>query len=284
MKITEYLRSIGLTKYEAEVYCTLVKTGRAKVQDLVKMTSVPRPHIYTTLKSLLRKGMCIEGKGNVNHYSAVAPLVAFGNILQNEKERLNATINELQELNKVYKNHKKTDVPFEFIQVLKGNQLLEFFFNMELQAEKEILIFCKYYAQPDKKSIEASVKREIKTLKRGVKYRCLYQASGLYDSKFLLYSKTVLYHGEIGRVINFLPMNLMIVDDRVIFSLTHKGEKEVTAFVFNHPALVSVMKGAFEYFWSKGSDINKSLYLRSEGTAINKVLTKDKNVTTNEHG
>jgi len=252
MKTIELLKSFGLSTYEAEVYNALVKVERPKVQDLTKMVSVPRPMIYINLKKLANKGMCIEHKGKVTHYSAVAPSVAFN-------EMLRAKIKGMNELDRAYKNQKKTEVPFEFIQVLKGRQIREFLNKAVNQAEKEILIFCKYTTEQTEKDMEGAVVLEIKAIKKGIKARCLYEAGCLNNSKFLPYCKKALKHGEIGRVINFLPMNMVIIDEKATFSLTHKGEKDVTVFVFNHPALVSTMKVTFEYHWSKGTDINKIL-------------------------
>ncbi len=256
MELINHLSFLGLSKYEAEVYCALVKIGRTKVRDLAKVTSVPRSQIYPSLKKLANKGICTENKGEINYYSAVAPMVAFHNILQKEKE-------VLQELNKAYKNQGKTEVPYEFIQVLKGRQIREFITKAVNDAKREVLMFTKYFSEKDEKTMEDAVNLEIKTLKKGVKNRCLYETGCLNDSKYLSYVKKALNHGEVGRVINFLPMNMIIFDDKATFSLSHKEDKNVTVFIFNHPSLISSMKNNFEYLWSKGTDINK-------------VLTKDK--------
>jgi sugar-specific transcriptional regulator TrmB len=259
MNTIKLLKSIGLFNYEAEVYAALLKVDRAKVHDLTKLTSVPRPMIYLTLKKLVNKGMCIENKGKVSLYSASAPLVAFQNVLQIEKETLQNKIKKIRELNNIYKTQEKTEVPFEFIQVLKGRQIREFIIRTVNEAKKEMLMFTKYFTEQNEKAMEGAVEVEIKALKKGIKARCLYETKCLKHSKFLPYCKKALNHGEIGRVIDFLPMNMLIIDEKATFSLTHKDEKDVTVFVFNHPALASAMKGSFEHFWSKGTDINKIL-------------------------
>ena len=257
MKTNEFLKSLGLSNYEAEVYGALLKVERAKVKDLVKMVSVPRPMIYASLKKLVNKGICTENKGKVSHYSAVAPSVAFQDILQNEKETLQTKIKEINELNKVYKKQEKTEVPFEFIQVLKGKQIREFLKNAMSQAVKEILIFCKDINVQSEKDMKDANASEFKALKRGIKIRCLYETGCLNDDKYLPYIKKVLNEGEIGRVVDFLPMNMIILDERATFSLSQKGEKDITIFLVNHPALISLMKVAFEHLWAKGIDIKQ---------------------------
>jgi len=258
MTSIELLKSFGFTNYEAEIYAALLEVEKAKANDLAKMVSVPRPMIYLTLKKLVNKGMCIENKGKVNHYSATAPSIVLQDILQNEKKTLKIKEKELQELNKVYNKQEKNKAPFEFIQVLKGKQIKEYLDRAVKQAKKEILIFYKYPINQDEKNREDDTKVEITVLKKGIKNRCLYEAECLNNSRFLPYYKKVLHHGEIGKVINILPMNMMIVDEALAaFSLSHEDEKDVTVFLFNHPALILTLKSAFEYYWAKGTDISK---------------------------
>jgi len=260
MNEKELLKSFGLSSYEIEVYGALLKVERAKVKDIVKMVSVPRPMIYMTLKKLVNKGMCIENKGKVSHYSAVAPSVAFQDILQKEKEMLQTKIRGINELNRIYKKKKKTEVPFEFIQVLKGPQIKEFVRKSVNEAKKEILVYFKFPTEKNKKELGDATKLEIKALRKGIKVRCLYDAESLNNGRILPYVRKLLNQGENGRVIKFLPMNMLIADDKVAtFSLSHHGETDFTVFVLNHPALISVMKNGFEYLWTKGIDINKFL-------------------------
>lgn len=261
METKNLLKSFGLSNYEAEVYAALLKVERAKVQELVKMVSVPRPQIYLTLKKLVNKGMCIENKGKVTHYTAVAPSIAFQGILKNEREMLQAKEQVISKLNRIFKKRTKGVVPLEFVQVLKGQQIREFLKRVVNEVKKEIMVFFKFPTEKNEKELEDAVKLEVSVLKKGVRVRCLYDAENLNPpqaDRILPYVKRLLREGEQGRVVNTLPMNMLIADDKAAtFSLTHRAENEVTVFLFNHPALISVMKDGFEYLWAKGTDINK---------------------------
>jgi sugar-specific transcriptional regulator TrmB len=249
----ELLKSFGLSTYEAEVYNALIKVDRPKVQELTKMVSVPRPMIYQALKKLVNKGMCTENKGKITHYSAVAPSVALNGTLRDK-------IKGVSELDRIYKQQKKTEAPFEFIQVLKGNQYREFVKRSVNQASKEILIFCKRPTEQGGKDRTDAADLEIKALKRGIKFRCLYETACLDDSNFLPLYKRVLNHGEVGRVIKFLPMNMLVIDETAAsFMLLTKENTDVTVFIFNHPVLILAMKYTFQHLWLKGTDISKFL-------------------------
>jgi len=263
MTTVELLKLFGLTNYEAEVYGALLKVERAKVKDLVKMVSVPRPMIYLTLKKLMNNGMCSENRGKISHYSAVAPSIVLRDILQNEKEMFKIKERGLQELNRVYK--EPGEVPFELIQVLKGKQMREVLNEKVNEAEKEMLIFFKHPAWKGDEGKKAT-QLESKALKRGIKIRCLYEKECFNTPPvdgFLPFIRRLINQGEEGRVIEHLPMNLMILDEKVaFFSLLHQMENDVTVFLFSHPALISTLKAGFEFFWAKGLDIKQTLNIK----------------------
>jgi sugar-specific transcriptional regulator TrmB len=263
MIIKELIKSLGLSNYETEVYNALLKVEKAKVQELVKMVSVPRPMIYASLKKLVNRGICIENKGKINYYLAVAPSVAFQNILHNEEETLRAKIKGVQELNGVYKKRKKEEIPYEFVEVLKGRQIKQSIKNLLDEAKKEILIFFRLPTERNEKEMEDSVKFEISVLRKGIKVRCLYDKINIdsHETDWILpYLRKVSNQGEEGRVIKHLPINMLIVDEKAAtFSLTHREEKDETVFLFNHPALIAVMKYAFEYQWTKSINIKEVL-------------------------
>lgn len=255
MNVVEILRKYGLTKYEAEVYCALVKLGTAKVQDIAKITSVPRSQIYPTIKKLVNGGMCTENKGKVSMYSAVAPIIAFHDILENGKEAI-------QELNKIYSKNKqvKTTPPFEFIQVLKGKQIREMLNKIVNKAKKEILVSFKFPAQKTNKELDSSTRLEIVALKKGIKVRCLYDEECLTQDWILPYLQELLELGEDGRVVKHLPINMLIADGEIAaFSLYNQDKNDITVFLINHPGLISVMIDGFEYRWAEGVDIHQIL-------------------------
>jgi len=52
-----YLKSLGLTKNEAEVYFTLLKIGSSTASQISKEVKIHRTNIYDSLQSLIKKGL-----------------------------------------------------------------------------------------------------------------------------------------------------------------------------------------------------------------------------------
>ncbi|MFC1741396.1 TrmB family transcriptional regulator [Nanoarchaeota archaeon] len=51
------LENIGLSKNEAKVYFTLIKTGLATATEIAKESKLHRPNVYDSLKALIEKGL-----------------------------------------------------------------------------------------------------------------------------------------------------------------------------------------------------------------------------------
>ena len=51
------LESTGLSKNEAKIYYTLIKTGKTTATELAKQSGLHRPNVYDALQSLIKKGL-----------------------------------------------------------------------------------------------------------------------------------------------------------------------------------------------------------------------------------
>lgn len=259
MKTKELLRALGLSTYEALVYEALLKVGKAKVQDLARMTSVPRPQIYVALGKLLDKGMCSEDRGKVSHYAAVAPDLAFRESLTREQRQLEAKAESVKKLAELHARPEKQDVPEDFVRVLKGGQIRELMDTLAREVQSEVLTFFKAAQEQTEASLEGAVKLEESILGRGVRIRCIYEAASLENRQIAPILRRLARAGEQGRVVESVPMNMSAFDDRaVLFTLTtEKGD--VTVFAFTHPALVATMKAGFEFLWQQGRGLKAEL-------------------------
>lgn len=256
-KLFEILKSFGLTNYEAEIYGALLRVNRAKVSDLAEMVNVPRPQIYLILKRLIDLGLCTEKKGKIKYYSCLPPDIGFRHLLKKEEEELKRKFSLIKELNEIYQNRKDKGKSVEFIEVIKGESGREFLTSLLRKAEKEVLVFCKYILKKTKERLEKSYNMEMEALKNRVKVRCLYEKVLFYDKDIFPYIKKLVRNGEEAKVIDYLPMNMTVIDDKnTTFSLLGEDEEDVVIFSFNHPALIEVMKAGFEFYWSKGKKVN----------------------------
>lgn len=256
-KLLAILKNFGLTNYEAEVYGALLSVEEAKVSDLAERVKVPRSQIYLILKRLIDLGLCSEKKGKIKFYSCLPPNIGFRYLLEKEEKELKNKFLLIKELEKIYKQRENKRKFFEFIEVIKGESGREYLTSLVKDAQKEILIFCKYIFKKTKERLEKSYNMEMIALKNKVKVRCLYEKNIFYDPEVFPYIKKLIKNGEEVRVIDYLPINMTVMDDRMAtFSLLEENEEDVVIFCVNHPALVKLMKAGFEHYWSRGKEVN----------------------------
>jgi len=268
MESRELLRGLGLSTYEAEVYQALLRLGQAKVQDLARVTSVPRPQIYVALGALREKGMCREMRGKVSTYAAVAPGIAFRGLLKQEATRLKARAEGIRELDEAYQRRAPAGMSPDFVQVLRGRQVRHFIDEQVAQTKEELLILMKYTHTQSAKSLEGAARSETALLGRGVRVRCLYEVASLEHAEIIPILRRLMEHGEQGRVIAAVPLDMMVFDQRAaLFSLTTL-QGELTVFAFSHPDLIQVMRHSFEHLWHQGRSLRESLKRESKGSGL----------------
>ena len=265
METIEVLRKLGLNAYEAAVYDALLRLDRAKVQDLARIVSVPRPQIYVALGVLMNLGLCRETRGRVSFYSAVSPAIAFRSKLRQEEQSLKAMAEAVRKLEEEHQQTARQSVPPQFVQVLKGPQIKRFIDDLAAQAKDEVLIFLKSAERQSDKSLEGAAQSEIGMMERGVRVRCLYEAAALEEARIIPFIERLAQKGEEGRVVPKVPLDMMIFDEHAaMFSLTTQ-QGDTTVFVFTHPDLMAIMKNSFMYLWDKGTKMEVEVKVKVNG-------------------
>src|SRR5262245_41494532 len=71
--IVELLQQLGLNKYEAEAYATLLASGPLTGYELGKRSQVPLSRSYEILERLTQKGLALVQPADPPRYAAEAP-------------------------------------------------------------------------------------------------------------------------------------------------------------------------------------------------------------------
>ncbi|HZR41544.1 MAG TPA: helix-turn-helix domain-containing protein [Ktedonobacteraceae bacterium] len=114
MTLVELLQQVGLSKYEAEAYYTLLTHGSLTGYEVGKHSHVPLSRSYEILERLTQKGLALLQPGDPPHYSAQEPQQFLGEMRSTMEATLNQLAAELSEL-------QRTDVSDEFW-VIRGRQ------------------------------------------------------------------------------------------------------------------------------------------------------------------
>ena len=172
---------------------------------------------------------------------------------RNQVEKTRASIENLEpELINLFANNTNNLNPLDFVKVLRTNKnIYENVMQLVRSATKSILVFNKppYAMKPDENE------EEICSIKKGVQHKCIYEIETDDIKKFI---KKVKYFEQVGenvRIVNELPMKMLIVDDHyLVFTLKHNElpETQFTAMMIEHSDLARLLKRTFELYWYEG--------------------------------
>ena len=175
-QLIETLSALGLTKYAANVYLSLLGKNSSTASEIAKLSGVPRQKVYDATEELALKGLCIILPGRVKKYLAVEPKLALNGVTkQIQKETLEKVdiANEISAiLSPVYHQGRNNKNPLDYIEIIKDHYLVSMRYLELLEtSDREVLAFSKPpYAVP-----LTETEADIRALKRGVLQREIYE-------------------------------------------------------------------------------------------------------------
>jgi len=149
------LKSLGLTKHEAEVYITLVELGPSIISHIVKQTGLHRPTIYRTLIPLQRKELIsVIVKGKQKLYTAEPPdkLATVFESLKGDFEKI------LPDLQRIYERKKKQTL----VKFLEGKNGIQFILNDLVHTLKRGEVYYRYSSKRAALALEKYIPRGLR--------------------------------------------------------------------------------------------------------------------------
>ncbi len=273
MDLLNKLQTAGLTKREAHIYLALLQKKEFAASEISSMVPVGRTKVYEAMPSLISKGFCKEiYKDGKKIYCAVEPKVAIKSLMsfyrQKIKEEIALKEEEMfkkgemfEELEKklvqiYFENNEKFE-QLDYIEILKDkNQIGKRWIELQQSIQFEILGFNKPpYSLDYSENIkpqEAMMKRK-KIISRGI-YEQQDILLGAVPTDFYpvidFYSKL----GEECRVVDKLPMKMMIIDEKIVMLALNdlvSTKPSITTLLIKHPDFAKALKEVFEIQWSK---------------------------------
>jgi len=257
------LTTLGLNRYEAAVYVSLIGRNRFTATEIATQAGVPRQRVYDVLESLAAKGLCVKRVGERKRtYSAVDPSVALSTLLTSYQEQQalenqrRAAILEaiLPSLTQMYSSGQGEVDPLDYIEVLTDRrQVAERVMTLSRQARQEILMLFK---QPIVAGIEENV-AEAHTVAGRIVRRGVYEESAADAPE--LFNLVRQFHtlGEGIRFVPELPIKVNLYDERIAVILLQdpiSDQSSLTCLVIEHTSMAKALKVAFESLWAQGVD------------------------------
>jgi sugar-specific transcriptional regulator TrmB len=117
--ILKPLSEIGLSKYEAKVYLTLISEGISAAKDISNITGIPYGKVYEIMNTLSQKGFAMVLPSKPMKYMAVSPhqaITATNKEVKNRFEKIESTIiSQLEPLFAKNKNFSEQKGNFSII-------------------------------------------------------------------------------------------------------------------------------------------------------------------------
>jgi sugar-specific transcriptional regulator TrmB len=257
------LTTLGLNRYEAAVYVSLLGRNHFTATEIATYAGVPRQRIYDVLDSLAAKGLCVERPGKRKRtYSALDPSVALPTLLaayreqqelenQHRMEMLNAL---LPTLSQMFSIGQEEVAPLDYIEVLTDrHQVADRVMTLSRQANHEILMLFK---QPLVASVEENI-AEAQAVAGHITRRGVFEEGIADDPQSFDLVRQFHALGEDIRLVSEVPLKVNLYDERIAVILLRdpvSGQSNLTCLVIDHTSMARALKVAFETLWAKGVD------------------------------
>ncbi len=252
----DILIKMGLSLNEAKVYLALLKKKISQVGEISTLSGVPQKMIYYVLQKLMSKGMCSLVPGKVKMYKPTEPSTGIGNFIKSAQKQIDSSKNMLNQLEKQYEIGQNDTGSMECVEIIQNTtNVAQRVLSLERLSSEEVLSFNKPPYAMTERNIE-----ELYGLKRGTRYRSIYQISEARDlipmSVMEMYSEA----GEEVRIAESLPMKMMIFDSRILMFVLEEcltSPENFTAVIIQRSSIIKGLKELFEVYWSQSMTVEK---------------------------
>ena len=105
--VLQPLLEIGLSKYEAKVYLTLISEGVSTAKNISDITGIPYGKVYEIINSLSYKGFTMILPTKPMKYKAISPYQAIQTSKKNIREKYNKIEEHFLELEPLFRKNKE---------------------------------------------------------------------------------------------------------------------------------------------------------------------------------
>ncbi len=252
----DILTEMGLSLNEAKVYLALLKKKISQVGEIATLSGVPQKMIYYVLQKLMSKGMCSLVPGRVKMYKPTEPGTGIGSFIKRTQKQIDSSKKMLSELEKQYEIGQNETSSVECVEIVQNAiNVSQRVLALERMSTEEVLSFNKPpYAMSERN------REELYGLKRGTRYRSIYQVS---EARNLIPRSVMEMYREAGeevKIAESLPMKMMIFDSRILMFVLEEcltSPENFTAVIIQRSSIISALKELFEMYWLQSMSVEE---------------------------
>jgi len=253
----ESLINLGISEREAKVYLALLKKKNATISDLQKLSGIRQNRIYEIISNLLRQGFCTERReGQKRTYEAVDPQVTLNSPIQTLEECLKQSLRVKEELHALYSSTEKVKEPFEYIEIIHGNDNIHNKFLELLRSAKFDYLDCTRppFAFHTEDMREEQNYAFYEFLKRGGKAKSIYEVNEYSIPQMYKMIKENEGTDVDFRIAKKLPLKMSIFDRQTLLIADKSslaGEGELSMTVIKQKVTVKGYIALFDFLWEQ---------------------------------
>ncbi|MFN2543362.1 MAG: helix-turn-helix domain-containing protein [Actinomycetota bacterium] len=247
------LEPLGMSALEEGIYRLLIDQQALPAAGIAKALGAGARETRAALGNLEAKGLVSRSPSARSDYVPVSPDMALKVLLlrrEEETERLRGTVDELAAQ---FRASLERRPPTHVVELVRGREsVLRRFEQLQESAREEIVMLDR---PPYAMNVEENP-GEIQALRRGVRYRVIYDRLGVQLPKVLEVAELHADAGELGRVLTDVPLKLAIADRRVAIVPVIREEPGIEGVIVVHEsALLDAIAGFFEMLWAKADPL-----------------------------
>ncbi|MET7524763.1 TrmB family transcriptional regulator [Streptomyces sp. 900116325] len=240
------LETLGLSTIESQVYELLVRTGRTDADRIRHLLRLGAGHVEEAVGGLVDRGMVTTTDDQPAQLIPSPPDIAGEVLLLARMTELTKARGALDRLADQYRSAPRPDVLKEMTEVVPDEEVALRYQQIQARACREVV---RFDAPPYLVS-ETVNEVEIEQLAVGVRFRTVYDRLGLEADgsreEILQYAEA----GEQARVLNHVPVKMVIVDGSTALLAMRSGEACTHPVVHIHPGpLLDALATLFELVW-----------------------------------
>jgi len=240
------LGPLGLSEAEESCYRALLEHQGATESELAAVLGTGRAATSALLRELESKGLVSRTPGRRPAYVPARPDIALDSLLLSRRGELDRVRVEIASLLETYRRGMPKEIAQPVDLVTGEEAIRERWVQVQRSAHTQVRLFDKPpYVMPPGRPNPV----ELELLERGVAYRVIYDQASFDVTGKLDSARACAQLGEVGRVVDGLPMKLIIADRDL--ALTHDiREHGLEDAVIVHPhALLQALDYLFEVVW-----------------------------------
>jgi len=239
------LAALGLTPEQQDVYLALLDGAPATAAEM--RSRVPGARVGAALAAMESRGLVSRLPGRPVRYQPARPDMAMEVLVRSQEQALQKVRVLAAGLMERFRAGQSAVSPTEIVEVVTTREAtVQRLAQVQRSAQHQVSAFDRppYVGGLGTNDIESEL------LPTGVRYRCVYDRSGLDLPGRLAAVRELVETGEQARVAVGVPVKMFLADDRVGLISLERAATSDSALIIHQSSLLDTLIALFEKIWA----------------------------------